>query len=372
MRIVKILFVASSFCGLLPDLAGAEGSVELVVSKVLGNQSCATSGCHGGSGPLHGTMAKFTREDPHARSFATLATPRSARMGEALGIADVTTSPSCTACHAPAAVVPEAMRGEDLRIAEGVGCASCHDSSDTWLRSHTRPDLDHSQKVAAGMRDLRPAYARANACVACHQVIEPKLVDTGRHPRLIFELDGMIAAEPPHWREVHGWDGAKAWFVGQAVAWREAAAARNAGRDDSVGAAERERALAWLVRRTGGATSAGRVDFDAKSGAADAYARKAGESWQAADGEKALRDLAKCAGEFRDSKVTRLEQAYRAERLVLGLDRLLAAWPERVRAAACGSTLTKLFAAAQSVPDFSPEEFAARLDGFEKALTESK
>ncbi|AKC82892.1 hypothetical protein IMCC26134_09090 [Verrucomicrobia bacterium IMCC26134] len=368
MTLKSLIRVASAIAAVISSLTAEEIRSDLLVDKILGNQSCATSGCHGGSGPLHGTLSKFNATDIHARSFATLATPRSARMGEALGIGDVTTSPSCTACHAPAAGVPAAMRGEDLRIGDGVGCASCHESSDTWLRSHTRPDLDHAQKVAAGMRDLRSTYARANACVACHQVIQPRLVETGRHPRLIFELDGMIATEPRHWREVHGWDGAKAWFVGQAVAWREAAAARSGGRDDSAGAAERERALSWLVRRAGGATSAGRVDFDAKSGEADAYARNANESWQAADGEKVLRDLAKCAGEFRNSNVKRLEQAYRAERLVLGLDRLLASWPERVRATACGPALDRLFTTAQSVPDFAPPEFANRLEDFAKAV----
>jgi hypothetical protein len=216
------------------------------------------------------------------------------------------------------------------------------------------------------MRDLRTAYARANACVACHQVIEPRLVDAGRHPRLIFELDGMIAAEPPHWREVHGWDGAKAWLVGQAVAWREAAAVRAAGRDDSAGAAERERALDWLVRR-----AAEQVLLSAQEKGPDELARELEARWATEHGAVVLRRLALSAGEFRDSSVTRLEQAYRAERLVLGLDRLLAAWPERAAAKVCSPALDRLFAAAQSVPDFAPESFATRLDEFEKALTEA-
>jgi hypothetical protein len=281
-------------------------------------------------------------------------------MGEALGIADVTTSPSCTACHAPVANVPEQWRAEDLRITDGVGCASCHESSDTWLRSHTRTDLSHAQKVAAGMRDLRSPLARANACVACHQVIEPRLVETGRHPRLIFELDGQLAAEPPHWRAVHGWDGAKAWFVGQAVAWRESAAARASGRDTAAGAAEREAALAWLVRLAAGTV--------AEDKTADQFAREAESQWKAGAGEEALSRLAASAAAFRDPGVSRLEQAYRAERLVLGLDRLLAAWSERVKAASAGPALEELFAAAQSVPDFEPMDFANRLEVFARQV----
>ena len=361
--LVPVFFL--SFAGLGAG-EGARGSESAVIAKILGNASCATSGCHGGAGELHGTVAKFTRDDPHARAFGTLATPRSARMGEALGIADVKASPSCTACHAPAANVPAGLRGDDLRVGEGVGCASCHESSETWLRTHTRTDLTHEQKVAAGMRDLRDAYARADACVACHQVIEPRLVEVGRHPRLIFELDGQLAGQSRHWRETHGWDGAKAWFVGQAVAWREAAAARASGRDMATGAAEREAALAWLVRRAGEAT--GVAAFGTAAGnraiSPDEWARRADASLDPREGAVILLRLADSAVEFRDPGVPSLEQAYRAERLALGLDRLLAAWPERARAKAAGPALDKLFEAAQSVPDFDPAEFARRLEVF--------
>lgn len=38
------------------------------------------------------------------------------------------------------------------------------------------------------MRDLRNLYARANACVACHQNVDPEILKAG-HPELVFELD---------------------------------------------------------------------------------------------------------------------------------------------------------------------------------------
>ena len=360
---VALLAVAVATRAGEPSAGEAETAV---MAKILGNASCSTSGCHGGAGSVRGVVAKFIREDPHARAFGTLATPRSARMGEVLGIDDVTRSPSCTACHAPAANVPAASAGEDLRVGDGVGCASCHASSDSWLRTHTRPELTHGQKVAAGMRDLRSAYARANACVACHQVIEARLVEVGRHPRLIFELDGQIAAESSHWREIDGWDGARAWFVGQAVAWREASAARASGRDTAAGAEAREAALAWLVTRAGGEA---RMEGIAGK-TPDELARSAEAGWGAGDGAAMLRRLAASAEDFREAKVPRLEQAYRAERLVLGLDRLLAAWPERKRATEAGPALDKLFTEAQSVPDFKPPEFARLLEEFSTKVAE--
>ncbi|MCX6938841.1 MAG: multiheme c-type cytochrome [Verrucomicrobia bacterium] len=344
------------------------GEVALM-NKILGNASCGTSGCHGGAGAVGGVGERFKSRDGHARAFATLASARSARMGEVLGLADVTASASCTVCHAPAAGVPELMRGGDLLVADGVGCASCHESTDSWLRTHTRPELSHAEKVASGMRDLRSPLARAEACVACHQVIESRLVEQGRHPRLIFELDGQLASEPRHWREVHGWDGAKAWFVGQAVAWREAAAARASGRDTLAGVDERERALAWLVRRAAGATGLGAGALDVAGGEADGLARAAEAGWKTADGERVLYALAGCAAEFTAEEVSVREQAYRAERLVLALDRLLAAWPERARANGAGPQLANLFAAAQSVPDFEPQKFAGLMAEFARVLS---
>ena len=61
-------------------------------------------------------------------------------------------------------------------------------------------------------------------------------------------------------------------------------------------------------------------------------------------------------------------QAYRAERLVLALDRLLASLPAKQRPAAANSQLDTLFRLAQSIPDFSPADFARELAVFEKAL----
>lgn len=359
MKQSKILF--SSFgIGLTFALAVGAGDArsETSGSKFLGNQSCSTSGCHGGAGPIHGTLTKFKVEDRHVRSFGTLSTPRSARMGEALNITDVTTSSRCTSCHAPVFSVPAEFRAENLRTDEGVGCASCHQSTEAWLRTHTRTDLNHLQKVAAGMRNLRSAYARANACVACHQVLQPELIEKGRHPRLIFELDGQLASEPPHWSEPSGNQGGKAWIVGQAVAWRELAAARADGRDNSAGAIEREKALAWLVQRAVSSVAA------PSASSPDEIAKEADRNWGSSQAVDAVRRLAASSDDFRDASITKLEKAYRAERLVLGLDRLLATWPDRKGADRANDSLERLFAAAQSIEDFDPATFAELLTEF--------
>ena len=75
-------------------------------------------------------------------------------------------------------------------------------------------------QLASVSADLKNLYVRANTCVACHQNVPQALLAAG-HPELIFELDGQAVSQPKHWSEAADWNGAQAWFVGQAVALRE-------------------------------------------------------------------------------------------------------------------------------------------------------
>src|SRR5690606_19705103 len=93
-------------------------------------------------------------------------------------------------------------------------------------------------------------------CVACHQNIAPELISVGRHPRLIFELDGQTAAQPRHWTESPDNTPAQAWLVGQAVALREISHALRTGNADPSADAPRWSALHWLLRQTDATTNA--------------------------------------------------------------------------------------------------------------------
>jgi hypothetical protein len=57
-----------------------------------------------------------------------------------------------------------------------------------------------------------------------------------------------------------------------------------------------------------------------------------------------------------------------AERLVLALDRLVAALPELQHNQPLQAALNKLFKLAQSVPDFDPKVFASALEQFSNTL----
>ena len=313
----------------------------------------------------------------HSRANATLTTARSARLAEALRIPDPTTSARCTTCHAPAMTVPTNQLAPNVKAPDGVSCASCHGPEAGWLRSHTRTDYTHADRVAAGMRDLADLHVRANTCVACHQNIDPELVNTGRHPRLIFELDGQAASEPKHWRERAGWNGAQAWYVGQAVALREMSSALLNGKADAVHESPRWEALLWVLQRTGdkNALSLGNLVpskdapvYASAVNACDQLAKTAAASFPPAQTSSFLARLAATHPEFADRSISHEMHACRAERLVLALDRLLAALPADQRPAGSGPLLDNLFRLAQSIPDFSPTAFSGALAAFAKTV----
>ena len=341
--------------------------------RFTGSPSCATSMCHGGAGELRHQTTVWQKQDIHSRTYNTLVNARSAQIAAALKIPDAATSSRCTTCHAPFHDVPKsAFLTEITKPAEGVSCESCHGPAEQWIRSHTRPDFSHRDRVLAGLRDLKHLYVRANSCVACHQTVEPALLAAG-HPELVFELDGQAVSQPKHWREKGDWHGPKAWLVGQAVALREMSAQIN--REKTPG----EKLIApwagalWLLQKLDGLDSAlpalkSAANATQAHPAADTLARRAAEmEWSHDLTRQALQRLAQTHAEFADAKTPSLQHARRAERLILALDRLTAPL-DKAALAKLEPDLKELFALAQSIPDFAPEKFAKALESFAKKL----
>jgi hypothetical protein len=225
MRKSKLfLTVIALFCGVQIGVCEP-----IPTAKVLGSQTCMTSGCHGGAGLDRGAYNIFNRFDPHSEAAATLINGRSKAMARQLGIGNPAESNSCTICHSPMSQVASSRLQappKGHKIDSGVSCANCHGPAENWLLSHTRPDFPEDALARLGMRQLGTAYQRANNCVACHQNLSDELVNA-KHPALVFELDGLLVAEPKHWREQPGFSNTKTWLVGQAVALRETAAQAN-------------------------------------------------------------------------------------------------------------------------------------------------
>ena len=228
---------------------------------------------------------------------------------------------------------------------------------------------------AAGMRDLKNLYVRANTCVACHQNLDGDLRQAG-HPELIFELDGQEVAQPRHGRPSMDKPGPQIWLVGQAVALREICwqLAREKSPNDKLAA--RAAGLFWLVQLAGKAEGQWpRVEPDAFGPAADQlekvqrwsdqFAKQVSEfRWSDELARNCLASLAGTGEAFRETRIPTILHARRAERLVLALDRLVSGLGVAASDPALNRAVDRLFDAVQSLPDFDPNQFADNLKEF--------
>jgi hypothetical protein len=339
--------------------------------KFLGSPTCSSTSCHGGASERNNQVLIWSKLDYHSRSYASLTSARSERFADILKLGDATKSSRCTVCHAPFQTVDEQRRLPSAKPVHGVSCESCHAPAENWLRSHTRPDFSHQDRVAAGMRDLKDLYVRANTCVACHQNVDQELAAAG-HPDLTFELDGQSVSQPRHWREADKNVGPKLWLVGQAVALREMSwqLSRSSVRDENLVA--RWNALVWLLQKVGDldqgfgnvkslSTKGVQADFEAAQRVADIIARRASEmNWNQGMTQQYLAQLTRTGKEFLDPGISQKIRARRAERLVLGLDRLVVAQDKPAKD--LDAAVSRLFKRVQSIPDFEPEAFAKDLN----------
>ena len=347
----------------------------------VGSLGCKSSSCHGGAGPKRSQYIIWTQQDFHSRAYAVLISARSARMAETLHLGSATTDARCTVCHSPFASVNPARLLPAAHPDEGVSCESCHGAASGWLRSHTRPDWKYATRVGAGMHDLRNLYVRANACVACHQNVDPDLLSAG-HPELRFELDSQSESEPKHWRDEDPWIGPRSWLTGQAVALREISWALTQRPTDENDKA-RWSALTWLLAKsvgvdTGAANRSAPVfaantnDYAEMQRTADDFARAAPQ-WPFDESMclQMLRAFAATDAEFTvKANMPVALLARRAERLVLGIDRLAAALQGKGRALNVDAELKSLSDDVRPLDQFDAARFSAHLQGLSQALAQ--
>lgn len=348
----------------------------------VGSAGCSSSSCHGGGGGAHSEFTRWSKSDfHHERPFATLTTARAARIGENLKISNPAQDAHCTACHAPLQTVPAARLSRDNKITEGVSCENCHAPAANWLRSHTRKDWTTDDRVQAGMRDLQNLYVRANTCVACHQNVDPETRAAG-HPELIFELDGQLANEPRHWPRAKDKPGPQIWLVGQAVALREISWQLSGEKDPEKNLRDQCGGLLRLLQPLckleshlpafeSGFLAANGVNWAGVQRWSDAFAKAAANlAWSDDLTRQCLNQLAGNSESFADKNISTPAQARYAERLVLGLDRLMTALAPLYADAKLNQSMTNLFGDVQSLPDFAPRPFVAHLNEFHRNLAD--
>jgi hypothetical protein len=371
------LIFALLFCFTLTPLFAEQTESTDSAPKFLGSQTCSSSSCHGGAGEKSKQFTIWSAHDfHHARPYATLETARSERLAEVLKIENPTQSARCTVCHAPFATLPAERLGHDAAVTEGVSCESCHGPAENWIRSHTRPDYTHADRVAAGMRDLHSLYVRANTCVACHQNIDPEIRAAG-HPELIFELDGQSVTMPKHWSKEVDSPPIYIWQMGQLVALREMSWELSREKAPAEDLKDRWNGLVWILQNSMLSENIRTIpEFTPENlrktqAEADKMARDLGQYGQKANApewtRKTLLKLAATSPAFQEKSVSTRVQARRAELLVLALDRLGGGINAYTNSAA-NQSLNKLFAGVQSLPDFNPTQFANDLNTFHSSV----
>jgi hypothetical protein len=206
----------------------------------LGTGSCASMGCHNGSGPigaLGNEYSTWLANDPHARSYERLLDPRSRSIVKNLRLDDPRPAhelPLCLNCHVHKDYEQAAHHSRYTKE-DGVGCESCHGPASDWISDHFKPEWAYQSeetKTAQGMWDTRSLKGRIRSCTPCHvgaagMDVTHDLIAAG-HPRLAFEFSAFHALMPRHWQDAKDkdptrsrrgrpdWDAA-AWFVGEAV-----------------------------------------------------------------------------------------------------------------------------------------------------------
>ncbi len=376
------LLMAGLVCSLLfnstVSSAVENSGTETTGPKFIGASGCSASNCHGGASELHRQNTVWSKLDFHSRASATLLTARSQRIAEALKIKQPELDQRCSECHAPLQGIPAALKDSSVRMNEGVSCESCHGAAEPWLRSHTRTDYTHADRVQAGMRDLKDLYTRANTCVACHQHVDAELLKAG-HPELIFELDGQTVSEPRHWREAVAFSGAQTWLIGQATALRETSWHLSQTPSPNENAVARWEALVWVLSKAtpqgqswptlpASGTTHSTDQIKGVQKAADLLAKQAAQSWPKDTTANLLRTLAGTHGEFEQTKISQLVLARRAELLVLGLDRLTLALNSTTIPPESSRRLNVLFNDVQVLSDFNPRQFSQHLQEFSKTI----
>lgn len=197
----------------------------------LGVKSCGSSGCHGqvasdSSPVLLNEYITWQKYDKHARAYQVLLEPRSARIVKNLGLKNAHEADICLDCHADN--VPEAQRGPQFVLADGVGCEACHGAgSAPWMGLHIGGS-PHEANVKNGLRPLEDPVVRANLCLDCHlgnsnQYATHRIMGAG-HPRISFEVDSFTDFQPAHFvidddyrKRKHVTNGMQIWAIGQAL-----------------------------------------------------------------------------------------------------------------------------------------------------------
>lgn len=135
-------------------------------AKYVGANSCKA--CH--LTPKSGAAFTIWQKSPHAKAFATLATPAALAIAKKKGIADPQKDAACLKCHDTAAGVAAAQLATSFKPGEGVGCESCHGPGSAYKTMSVMKDLDAGKIKPETVGMIK---GDEKTCLKCHNSESP-------------------------------------------------------------------------------------------------------------------------------------------------------------------------------------------------------
>lgn len=118
-----------------------------------------------------GAQYKIWEEGPHAKAYATLATPEAKAIAKERGIDDPQKAEACVKCHVTAYGVPDKLKSARLTLEEGVGCEACHGPGSEYKGRKVMIDLYEGKLKPEDYGLIKPVTEEV--CVQCHNKESP-------------------------------------------------------------------------------------------------------------------------------------------------------------------------------------------------------
>ncbi|TWU35996.1 multiheme c-type cytochrome [Novipirellula artificiosorum] len=157
-----------------------------VDAMLTGSVTCAK--CH--EGPDQGQQFSKWTLSGHARSYATLSTPRAYEIAAEKGIDNPQENEDCLSCHTTAFHTPASGALDSFRLSEGVGCEACHGAGSEHVElaaSATSDDSILPRLPKATEQSCRVCHAGAHGKTfdfqtALNKIAHPKTPEASRQP----------------------------------------------------------------------------------------------------------------------------------------------------------------------------------------------
>jgi len=110
------------------------------------------------------------QKGPHSKAYETLANEKSMEIAKAKGIDNPQEAPECLKCHTTGYGVDEKLLGPKFKIADGVGCESCHGPGADYYKMKTMKGVHAGEIEPQSVGLIDP---NEKVCVGCHNEESP-------------------------------------------------------------------------------------------------------------------------------------------------------------------------------------------------------